>query len=193
MYLIWYLQIIAKKIVAFKEKIFKFAYKELKNMITARLTENQIRALIYFGLDHDLSITDIYKLCYPDSKVTDIVSTASMWKRGKKVTAIFESVKNEIERKRVKMAEELSHDKNGNLSQIVDFTDKSEFIKYLNQAANRITDDKLKNDILKMLSDHLDFKDESKRDESNQIQRFYLPLRCQDCNLYQEWAKSVTL
>lgn len=161
--------------------------------MAARLTENQIRAFIYYGLDHDLSNTDIYKLCYPDNKVTDIVSTASMWKRGKRVSAIFESVKNEIEGKREKEREELNASTNCNLSQSVDFTDKGQFIQYLNNAANRITDDKLKNDILKMLSDHLDFKDENKRDDSNQIQRFYLPLRCQDCKLYQERVKSVTL
>ena len=84
----------------------------------------------------------------------------------------------------------LNADENEENERKIDYTNKAEFIQYLNDAANRITDDKLKNDILKMLSDHLDFKDENRRDEASKVQRFYMPLRCQDCVLYQQKASS---
>lgn len=166
---------------------------EYKKMKSTKLTEEITRAAIYYGLDHDLQIVDIYKICFPEDNTPNIVTAASQWKRGKRIAAIFESVKNEIEGRNEGIRKGTEPTQNGILPTEIDFTNKAEFIKYLNETANRLTDDKLKNDILKMLSDHLDFKDENKRDENNQIQRFYLPLRCQDCKLYQDAAKNVTL
>lgn len=162
-------------------------------MKTNKLTYPQIKAVIYYGLDRELSTLEIYKICYPEDNIKDLASKASSWKRGQRIAAIFAEVRNEIKGREEEREKGNKMDENGKPLPAIDFTNKAEFIKYLNHAANRITDDKLKNDILKMLSDHLDFKDESKRDESNQIQRFYLPLRCHDCKLYQDVAKSVTL
>lgn len=160
-------------------------------MKTNKLTYQQIKAVIYYGLDRELSTLEIYRICYPEDNIKDLASKASSWKRGQRIAAIFEEVRNELKGREEERKRGTKTGENGEVLPDIDFTDKGQFIQYLNNAANRITDDKLKNDILKMLSDHLDFKDESKRDESNQIQRFYLPLRCQDCKLYQEKANSV--
>lgn len=65
------------------------------------------------------------------------------------------------------------------------FLDRDEFLQFLNDKANDIQDDKLRNDILKMLSDNLRYKD-TERDENNEIMRFYIPLTCKDCKLYQD-------
>ena len=64
------------------------------------------------------------------------------------------------------------------------FLDRDEFLQFLNDRANQITDDKLRNDILKMLSDNLRYKD-TERDENNEIQRFYTPITCENCSIYQ--------
>ena len=64
------------------------------------------------------------------------------------------------------------------------FLDRDEFLKFLNDRANQITDDKLRNDILKMLSDNLRYKD-TERDENNEIQRFYTPITCENCEIYK--------
>ncbi|MBQ3023366.1 MAG: hypothetical protein IJD91_08610 [Clostridia bacterium] len=64
------------------------------------------------------------------------------------------------------------------------FLDRDEFLQFLNSRANAITDDKLRNDILKMLSDNLRYKD-TERDENNEIQRFYIPVTCENCGIYQ--------
>ena len=69
----------------------------------------------------------------------------------------------------------------------VNFLDRDDFLKFLNKRANEITDDKLRNDILKMLSDNLRYKD-GENDEVNEIQRFYTPIICKDCPLYREKA-----
>lgn len=66
----------------------------------------------------------------------------------------------------------------------VNFLDRDEFLQFLNDKANSIQDDKLRNDILKMLSDNLRYKD-SERDENNEIQRFYTPQTCENCVIYQ--------
>ena len=71
-----------------------------------------------------------------------------------------------------------------NQDENINFLDRDEFLQFLNSRANEITDDKLRNDILKMLSDNLRYKD-GENDENNEIQRFYTPLLCKDCQLYK--------
>lgn len=71
------------------------------------------------------------------------------------------------------------------------FLDRDEFLQFLNDRANEITDDKTRNDILKMLSDNLRYKD-TERDENNEIQRFYTPVVCSDCSIYRK-CKDCTL
>lgn len=66
----------------------------------------------------------------------------------------------------------------------INFLDRDDFLKFLNTRANAITDDKLRNDILKMLSDNMRYK-EAEKDTENEIQRFYTPLICKDCPLYK--------
>lgn len=70
------------------------------------------------------------------------------------------------------------------LSQI-DFTDITQFIRYLNNQANTITDESHRQKYLSMLSDLLRFK-ESGTDKNTDIQRFYIPLTCKDCQLYKD-------
>lgn len=67
----------------------------------------------------------------------------------------------------------------------VNFLDRDEFLQFLNDRANQIQDDKLRNDILKMLSDNLRYKD-TERDENNEIQRFYTPVTCENCPIYNK-------
>ena len=73
----------------------------------------------------------------------------------------------------------------------INFLDRDEFLKFLNDRANEITDDKLRNDILKMLSDNLRYKD-SEAAENNEIQRFYTPKLCENCQIYNK-CKDCTL
>lgn len=68
----------------------------------------------------------------------------------------------------------------------VNFLDRDEFLAYLNKQANRIQDEKTRNETLKMISDNLRFKDMEKESEGyEEMRRFYLPLQCHDCELYK--------
>jgi len=71
------------------------------------------------------------------------------------------------------------------INEKTNFLDRDEFLQFLNSRANAITDDKLRNDILKMLSDNLRYKD-TERDENNEIQRFYTPVNCESCEIYNK-------
>ena len=67
----------------------------------------------------------------------------------------------------------------------VDFLNRDEFLKYLNERANEITDEKDKRDYLKMLSDNMRFK-EADNQEQTEIQRFYTPILCENCQIYKK-------
>lgn len=64
----------------------------------------------------------------------------------------------------------------------VNFLDRDQFLEYLNQKANSQTDEKLQNETLKMLSDNLRYKEGDS--EATEIQRFYTPVCCKDCEIY---------
>ena len=70
------------------------------------------------------------------------------------------------------------------INEKTNFLDRDEFLQFLNDRANQIQDDKTRNDILKMLSDNLRYKD-TERDENNEIQRFYTPVTCENCEIYK--------
>ena len=151
-----------------------------------QITEQE-KAAIYYGIFHGMKIEDIFKIVNPETNPELARQHGNQWRRTKRIAEYYETILT-LYKQRSDEQNELNRLRKGTnpeeLNQ-VDFTNKEEFIKYLNGAANRVQDDKLRNDLLKMLSDHLDFKDEQKRDDSSQVQRFYLPLRCQDCKLYQ--------
>ena len=73
----------------------------------------------------------------------------------------------------------------------INFTDPSEFLQYLNNQANLLTDEKDKREYLKMLADLLRFKEGSKTGPDD-IQRFYTPENCQNCALYLEQKRKIT-
>ena len=67
-------------------------------------------------------------------------------------------------------------DGKGNLAEI-NFLDRDEFLSYLNKQANRIQDEKSRNETLKMISDNLRYKDMDREKEGDEdIRRFSTPM-----------------
>ena len=66
-----------------------------------------------------------------------------------------------------------------------DFTGRENLINALNELANNAKDSREKIDTLKIIADLQRFKDQAKQ-EDNEIKRFYMPLRCSECVLYQK-------
>lgn len=116
------------------------------------------------------------------------------WKNKPEVKKAIPVIKNQIEAKKnefkqmILAGEETEPTKGTTKNEPTEktnFLDRDEFLQFLNSRANEIKDDKLRNDILKMLSDNLRYKD-TERDENNEIQRFYTPVVCENCPIYNK-------
>ena len=86
--------------------------------------------------------------------------------------------------RRVLETEKRKTEEGDQINEKTNFLDRDAFLQFLNDRANEIQDDKTRNDILKMLSDNLRYKD-TERDENNEIQRFYTPVTCESCEIYK--------
>lgn len=76
------------------------------------------------------------------------------------------------------------------LANPVDFSDREEMIKALNKLAANAKDDKAQLDALKIIADLQRFKDSAKTNAED-IKRFYMPLKCQECALYLKQKESI--
>lgn len=126
----------------------------------------------------------------------------SKWKNSERMQQAEELVRLEAFRKRQEIEdaakeearkqdrEAKQNDEKGLFSKKVNFLDRDEFLQELNERANRLTDSKELNDVLKMLSDNMRYK-EADKTQNNEIQRFYTPLLCKDCPLYQRESELI--
>ena len=71
-----------------------------------------------------------------------------------------------------------------------DFTEKNNMLRALNEIAGTATDPKDKLNAFKQISDLQGFK-ETTGDKDEEIKRYYMPLRCSNCELYK--AKAVEI
>lgn len=76
------------------------------------------------------------------------------------------------------------------LSNSVDFSDRIEMIKALNRLAANAKDDKAQLDALKIIADLQRFKDSAKTNDED-VKRFYMPLKCQECAIYLKQKESI--
>lgn len=72
----------------------------------------------------------------------------------------------------------------------VDFSDRSQMMQALNRLAANAKDDKTQIDVFKIIADLQRFKDSAKINDED-IKRFYMPLKCQECALYLKQKESI--
>lgn len=84
-----------------------------------------------------------------------------------------------------RLNETLSKIRRKNSGIVEDFTERENLINALNELAINAKDSREKIDTLKIIADLQRFKDLAKQ-EDNEIKRFYMPLKCSDCILYQK-------
>lgn len=164
------------------------------------LTPNEHAAIVF----HVVENCDDWKKLYiiakgPNSDKTPSPSSlgvlVSRWKNSDKIQAAIAEIRHEYDGKKARFRDmilagseskpiEPEPEKRPKRTDITNFLDRDEFLQFLNSRANEIQDDKLRNDILKMLSDNLRYKD-TESAENTDIQRFYTPILCQNCSIYK--------
>lgn len=76
------------------------------------------------------------------------------------------------------------------LANSVDFSDRSQMMQALNRLAANAKDDRIQIDVFKIIADLQRFKDSAKTNDDD-IKRFYMPLKCQECALYLKQKESI--
>lgn len=166
------------------------------------ITKAEKAAIYYAILERCNDWQEVYKIAIGSERFNALTdkakqSNASRWKTSHKIQKAREEIEavliakeNAIKEKAIKEFQGGETEptkgatKKANTEQ-TDFLNRDEFLKFLNTRANEITDDKLRNDILKMLSDNMRYK-ESEKDDNTEIQRFYTPITCTDCEIYKK-------
>lgn len=167
----------------------------------AREITLQERAAIYYHLSGKCTDwAQLYRIAKGDDALDRLsndesrAATVSRWKKSESIQNAIKETSYLLQREReeaYKRAVEAYRQNQENpegdkiLSE-VNFLDRDEFLAYLNKQANRIQDEKTRNETLKMISDNLRFKDMEKESEAGEdMHRFYTPLTCHDCELYK--------
>lgn len=76
------------------------------------------------------------------------------------------------------------------LANPVDFSDRGQMMQALNRLAANAKDDKTQIDVIKIIADLQRFKDSAKTNDDD-MKRFYMPLKCQECTLYLKQKESI--
>ena len=157
------------------------------------LTDTEKAAIYYYVATNCDDRSLIYKLAKGADKFNKLKDSSkrqsiSKWfnlpevvERIKFETYSQEKTKREEAEKYIKVGE--TEPTQAQSLEAVNFLNRDEFLKFLNERANQITDDKQRNDILKMLSDNMRYK-EAENQEQTEIQRFYTPVDCTKCEIY---------
>ena len=74
-----------------------------------------------------------------------------------------------------------------NINNFVNFLNPDEFLKFASQKANEIQDEKDRREYLKMIANLMNYKDSDR--EETEIQRFYTPVNCLDCEIYKRCGR----
>lgn len=170
------------------------------------ITELEKASLLLRHYNNEKSFKKAFLLSHPkqDPESTSLDSTISRWKRSDQVqnfvleieqrekATIKAEILNLQRRKDNQTPRDQDQDENGNgekkretLSEDWhNFTDLNEFLGFCEMQANLLTDEKDRKDYLKMIADLMRYKDQDKG--NNDLQRFYTPLQCLSCPLYNE-------
>ena len=166
------------------------------------ITKAEKAAIYYALIERCNDWQEVYKIAIGAERFNALTdkakqSNASRWKTSHKIQKAREEIEAILIAKEKAIKEKAIQEANNgeteppkgttnktNTEQ-TDFLNRDEFLKFLNTRANEITDDKLRNDILKMLSDNMRYK-ESEKDDNTEIQRFYTPVTCTDCAIYKK-------
>ena len=175
-------------------------------MANSRTLSDRERAIIIYALERGItSKIALYKLAYdgPASKVeglSDLAATASRWWSSRKIQDFINSESAELkirrDHERAKIAEEIRAEleeelRTGKRSRegFIDYSRPENQIRLLNELINRPGSPGEQIDALKIMLAEVAKKGAG--EGGADIQRFYTPLKCKSCPLYQEAAERL--
>ena len=166
------------------------------------LDEREKAGLLYRHYNNEKSFKTAFLIAHPDKTGNEngFLQTVSRWKNSPAV----QNFVNEIESKenaRLNAFLQIQKKRNNQNSETGtetetgtdtgtfpanwhNFTDLNEFLSFCELQANTIQDEKDRKDYLKMIADLMQYKNQDKG--ATDIQRFYTPLQCVSCPLYQD-------
>lgn len=163
------------------------------------LTPAEKAALYYQVLENVQDWKIIYKIAIGEKhantlKLSTIQANTSKWKESDRIKEAVDEIKRYFYFKRQDLEKEIKDNlttgeteptKPGKKADFVNLLDRDTFLEEINRGANLAKEEKDKREYLKMISDNLRYKD-SDTDENNEIQRFYTPVTCENCSIYQK-------
>ena len=172
----------------------------------AKTTTKEEQIILYFqALTNSDDWETLYKMAHHHKDLNKLSTNSlpamvSKWKNSERIQEELKRIRFELMKKEEEQKERIlssledleSEDLKGMKKRgFVNLLDRDEFLKEINKGANQAKDEKDKREYLKMISDNLRYKD-SDKEESNDIQRFYTPITCQDCPLYKNAKGKIT-
>lgn len=166
------------------------------------VTEQEKASLYYQVIERCNDWRKIYAIAIGKDKFNALSENAkqsntSRWKLSERIQAtraeIERNLKALIDEERQKAIEEYKASgetattekkKEKAKTQSVDFLNPDEFLKFANQQANEIQDEKERREYLKMIANLMNYKDTDA--EQVDIQRFYTPVVCESCEIYNK-------
>ena len=166
------------------------------------VTEQEKASLYYQVLERCDDWRKIYAIAIGRDKFNALSENAkqsntSRWKLSERIQAtkaeIERNLKALIEEEKAKAIEEYKTSgetapreerEKKTKTQSVDFLNPDEFLKFANQQANEIQDEKERREYLKMIANLMNYKDTDA--ETIDIQRFYTPVICESCEIYNK-------
>ena len=180
--------------------------------ILKQITEAEKAALTYRYYNGEKTFKNAYLIAFPDRKNTNpdsLASRVSHWKNSPEIQKYCAEIELKDKQRILKLAEiqnktktetktnttgsnastetetNTAQDNGGTFAGTwTDFQDITQFLKFCEIQANTLTDEKDRQTYLKMIADLMRYKD-SDNTGQNEVQRFYIPVRCKDCPLYQ--------
>ena len=165
------------------------------------LTEKEKAAILLYLIEGTTERAILYEISEGENKANKLRPnrnsfsvTCSKWFRSHRIQAGIEYYTNlldQIKNKAVQDYVNSSGDTEGTTreqkkvnSNDVNFLNPDEFMKFANERANEITDEKERREYLKMIANLMNYKESDQ--EQTDIQRFYTPVLCESCEIYNK-------
>lgn len=171
------------------------------------LTEQQKAAILYhvFAGCKDKDI--LFRIAEGDERYNRLKDsskrqTVYLWYNSEKIQNGIKEITYQIERQKKEIEEKIKQNLlsckteagEGQQKKLnkesVNFLNPDEFLKFANDQANEIQDEKERREYLKMIANLMNYKEGDQ--EQTDIQRFYTPVICSDCSIYQKCRSCKT-